>query len=597
MNRKYLHIAAASAAMLIMAAGIGLFASDSHGMLTGSANPKTATAAVKATDELNLTEGTVVSNVFFEGESLSGLTPEKAAEICRKPIQNLKKKEFIIQSKTVEDHRYSGTAKDVGITWDDSSVDSELAALVVEGTLIERYKFAKDVQYTPVEIEVEIKIDEKKATSYFEFLQDEWKTEAVSANVSGMTGTVVVTPGQNGLEYNFTDGIAELVVDVLSGDIDTSDEYYIDPGEEVIEPLISTERAASFSIIGSFTTNYSAPTSTVLANREQNLVQSTSNMNGHMFAPGEEISALSMYGSVSEAGGYRPAGTIAGGVHVDEVGGGICQTTTTLYNAGLYAELEIVYRHNHSLLVNYVDPSRDAMVYAAGGSDFKMRNNTSDYIIIESWVDKSTLSIHVIIIGHEDHAADHTVEYESEIIDMTLAPITIVDDPSLPIGFTEEPKFKLVTSDASSPATKSRLWKITTDGGVQNRTLVNAQDTYGAQPCTYAVAPDTHLEFHLTSERATMYLSISPSYLDGTPVSWNIPAAKDEEIIAFNSEMTTLMAAKGLTWPYSYTGYTADSPSVRPGGVPQSEPESEPSESSEESSERPGPRDDSRGED
>lgn len=583
MIKKVLRTSIFIASVLALTFMAGTLASDSRAMLAIAA-PNTTAQSRQASDPLNLEEGTIVSNVFFDGQSLSGMTPEKAAELCRKPMNNVKKKEYIIQSKTYEEHRYGGTAKDVGISWDDSKLDSELTSLVTEGTLIERYKFAKDVQYSPVTVTVPITIDESKAMSYFAHLQEAWKMEPVNASVTAPGGgDVIVTPGQNGLSYDFREGIAQLVVDVLNGDIDTSDTYYIDAGESVTEPELTTERAATFTIIGRYSTQYLSPTTEILSNRENNLVQSTTNMNGHTFAPGADISALSMYGSVTLDGGYRPAGTIANGTHVDEVGGGICQTTTTLYNAALYAELEIVYRRNHSMLVTYVTPSRDAMVYAAGGQDFVFRNSSSDYITIESWVDKSTCTIHVIIIGHEDHPADHSVEYESEILSMAVAPISTVDDPSLPVGFTTQPKFALSGSDASTPSATSRLWKITTDGGVQNRTLVNYQDTYKPQSCTYRVAPDTKLEFSINSDITTGYLTISPYYLDGTPLSWNIPAAPNSEITEFNNRMTTLMAAKGLTWPYANEGYTPENP-YGTGSAP-----ADSSESSDSSAESEGP--------
>ena len=68
---------------------------------------------------------------------------------------------------------------------------------------------------------------------------------------------------------------------------------------------------------------------------------------------------------------------------VDSLGGGICQVSTTLYNAVLLAELEVTERYNHSMNVGYVDPSADAAIAESSGKDFKFVNNTDAPIYIE----------------------------------------------------------------------------------------------------------------------------------------------------------------------------------------------------------------------
>ena len=71
---------------------------------------------------------------------------------------------------------------------------------------------------------------------------------------------------------------------------------------------------------------------------------------------------------------------------VESIGGGLCQVSTTLYNAVLYAELEVTRRAPHSMSVSYVEPSRDAMI-AEGISDFKFVNNYDTPILIEGYID------------------------------------------------------------------------------------------------------------------------------------------------------------------------------------------------------------------
>jgi len=156
------------------------------------------------------------------------------------------------------------------------------------------------------------------------------------------------------------------------------------------------------------------------------------------------------------------------------------------------------------------------------------------------------------------------VEYESEILEMTAASVSVVDDPSMKLGFTLDysTKYKLASADGSSPACKSRLWKVTKDGDTVSRTLFIYQDSYGAQTCTYLVSPDLKLELVIDrGSRDTMYIRLNPTYLDGTPLSWDAAGATSDEVHDFNVRMTQLMADKGIVWPYTNNGYLDDNPS------------------------------------
>ena len=99
-------------------------------------------------------------------------------------------------------------------------------------------------------------------------------------------------------------------------------------------------------------------------------------------------------GNTNAAKGYKEATAYVGGKVVPSYGGGICQVSSTLYNAVLYANLEIVERHNHSYVVSYVPAGRDATV-AYGGKDFKFKNTRSYPIKIVSSGQTSSKSVMV----------------------------------------------------------------------------------------------------------------------------------------------------------------------------------------------------------
>ncbi len=103
-----------------------------------------------------------------------------------------------------------------------------------------------------------------------------------------------------------------------------------------------------------------------------------------------------------------PAGSYENGQVVDSFGGGICQVSTTLYNAVLYAELEVVERYPHSMLVAYVDPSRDAAI-AGDYLDFVFQNNYETPIFIAGEMTLPTSALHHLWQGDQDAGADRGV--------------------------------------------------------------------------------------------------------------------------------------------------------------------------------------------
>ncbi len=140
----------------------------------------------------------------------------------------------------------------------------------------------------------------------------------------------------------------------------------------------------------SFYTTYS--TSTI--ERKHNIKLACSSLNNTIVDAGGEFSFNLTVGERTEKRGYKTSKIIVNGEFVDGVGGGVCQVSTTLYNALLLGGLKIIEYHPHSLPVSYVAPSFDAMVNS-GSADLKFINNTSNPIIIKAFADDSTLRIEI----------------------------------------------------------------------------------------------------------------------------------------------------------------------------------------------------------
>jgi putative cell wall-binding protein len=139
--------------------------------------------------------------------------------------------------------------------------------------------------------------------------------------------------------------------------------------------------------IAQYSTNFDLS----LVNRTENLRLAATALNGKLLAPGERFSFNQSVGERTSEAGYKDALIIEGDTFVPGLGGGICQVSSTLYNAVILAGLEIIERHPHTLPISYVPPGQDATV-AYPMLDFKFRNSTDNYLLIRSSVEGNTLT-------------------------------------------------------------------------------------------------------------------------------------------------------------------------------------------------------------
>ena len=161
------------------------------------------------------------------------------------------------------------------------------------------------------------------------------------------------------------------------------------PYKSAPDPIIKSDDAATSKagtgkypyLLADFTTNYNAG----LRGRTTNLKMAAAHINDTVVAPGAIFSANQTIGPRNAAAGWREAGMFVSGQVVSGTGAGICQASSTLYNATLLAGLPIVERHPHSMPVTYVPPSQDAALLW-GQKDFKFRNDTGGAIKIETRV-------------------------------------------------------------------------------------------------------------------------------------------------------------------------------------------------------------------
>lgn len=193
-------------------------------------------------------------------------------------------------------------------------------------------------------------------------------------------------------------------------------------------PEITTDMLKAKMYTGTLA-SYSTRYSTSAVNRSKNVELAARRINGTVLLPGDVFSYNNVVGTRTISNGFYNAPVYENGKSVDGVGGGVCQVSTTLYSAVLYADLEIVKRQNHSLTVGYVPLGQDATV-VDGAIDFQFKNNTTTPVRIDSYASGGTIKI--TLVGTP--VSGKSVKITHETIDTVEPTEKITNDSSLPSG-------------------------------------------------------------------------------------------------------------------------------------------------------------------
>ena len=199
----------------------------------------------------------------------------------------------------------------------------------------------------------------------------------------------------------------------------------------ITEPEVTTaEITERFTLISAYTTK-----TTSESNRNTNIRLACEAINGTALMPGQTFSFNEATGQRTTAKGYKSAGAIAAGQSIEEVGGGICQVSSTLFNAVARANLEITSRSPHAWPSTYVNIGEDATVNWPN-LDFKFTNNTSSPVFIITYYKDRKMSAEIWGLSLGDGVK---IDLESTIVKTTYPPseAKYVYNPELPYGMSE----------------------------------------------------------------------------------------------------------------------------------------------------------------
>jgi len=148
------------------------------------------------------------------------------------------------------------------------------------------------------------------------------------------------------------------------------------------------------AVLGEYTTKFTAEPKA----RNENINHAAETINGVVIEPGEVFSYNKTVGPTTKKNGYKRARIFIKGKKAYGYGGGVCQVSSTLFNAADAADMEIVERHNHSLPVEYVPKGKDAAT-SYGGIDFKFKNTREYPVEIETKVTDNSLTVQIVSAG------------------------------------------------------------------------------------------------------------------------------------------------------------------------------------------------------
>ncbi len=402
-------------------------------------------------------DNVIADKVTISGIEVGGMNAEEAQAAVEAYMEEAMDTTFTLAAGGNE---IEVSAADLGLEWTNTNVVEEAANLGKAGNLIQRYKDRKDLENEGKDIPLKYSIDESAVSALLDKNADVLNTEVIDNGLTRENDAFVFVEGQSGVEVDNAKSVVA-INEFLNAEWNGEDAA-IELCATVVEPKGTKEELAKVQDkLGSYSTSFS----TSGASRCHNIENAVSRIDGTVIYPGETFSASETMGERIAENGYELAGAYENGQTVEAYGGGVCQVSTTLYNAVLLAELEVVERSNHSMIVSYVQPSMDAAI-AGDYKDFKFENSTDAPVYIEGYTSGKTL--YFTIYGEETRDANRTVSYESETVSQEDAPTQFVLSADFPLGYYN-------VEQSAHIGYHAQLWKVVTvDGVEQSREKVNS---------------------------------------------------------------------------------------------------------------------------
>lgn len=321
---------------------------------------------------------TIAKNIFIENTNVSNLTKEEAIKYVN---ENVSPSDIELK---YNDETNIISPQDIELKYNISEVVDEAYNYTKTDSYFENVKRFFELNKNSKNLELKSLYNETKLSEKIQSISELINVEMENAKVFiSNSGNISVSSATTGKELDIA-ATKESIYDAIK------EKNYspIDLKVDIKEPKVSNEAANSVNaLLGQFSTKFSTSDS----NRVTNVVLSAKSTSDVLLMPGEEFSYNTLTGTRTKSNGYKDAPVIVNGKLEQDVGGGVCQVSSTLFNSVLYSGLDVTSRRNHSLKSSYVSIGRDAMV-SDGGSDFRFKNPYSHPVYIKNIVSNGVIT-------------------------------------------------------------------------------------------------------------------------------------------------------------------------------------------------------------
>lgn len=357
----------------------------------------------------------ISQNVYVNNINISGLTKDEAQ-------QRLKEKFNISNIELVYNNEiWNINSKDIDATYD------------IENTVKKAYDINRDSNFlenliatlksyfgTRNDLNLILDYNKDKLKEELEVVSEDINVDVKNASININGSNISVNDDKEGLNLNIETNIKNIVKNLENNN------YNIKLSVDVVEPSIKSDELKEVdTLLGTYTTKFNSSVS----GRTENIKLATSRTSNVLLMPGDSFSYNEKTGKRTTQNGYKDAPVIVQGVIQEGVGGGVCQVSTTLYNAVMYAGLEIVSMRNHSIPSSYAEKGRDAAV-SDGSIDFVFKNNLKYPVYVRNYVSGNTVTCQI----YGSSKDKQNIQISTNIDSTSKAPIKKVDDPSIKKG-------------------------------------------------------------------------------------------------------------------------------------------------------------------
>ncbi len=400
--------------------------------------------------------------VTLDGTDLGGMSMEQAqAMVADRQAETSAAFSLVVASG---EKRWRITSDEVPVTFDAQTVLKRAYAVGRMGSLEERYAQVQFAAQNGVHFQSGFSYDRTAIDRLVAIIGDSLDVPVKDATLDAFdvnNRTFTFSNEQQGYRIDRE----RLATDILTALDEGAYDRVIIPQGETLEPsLRRAQLEGLFGRISAFTTK-----TTKDKDRNTNIALSASALNGRVVLPGETLSFNECTGQRTGAKGYREAGAIAGGVLVDDTGGGVCQTSSTLFNAVVRADLKIVERSAHSWPSSYVEKGEDATVNWPS-LDFVFKNEGKFPVFVVAWYENQEVTVEIYGQMLENGMS---IDLESKVT-KTIKPsdeLLYTLDESLPVGTRQHGRekrtgyvvdtYKVYLDGEGNEIERKKLWTTT----------------------------------------------------------------------------------------------------------------------------------------